>query len=251
MNGLMIARRALVVGLLVSPIRVRAAARDELERLIAANSAARGGVQRLRRLRTMDTVIRIIEPSYTVIGRYRADRDEQMRIDVFAEGKRGFSEGIDGAGAWAWPGGEPAPKPMGDKGRQALEHGIVFNLLPLFDLARRGHRLTLVAADPPCAQLDFADGFSARLFFDPLSGHIVRRQDRRAYHPDVDPTENRIETCFSDFRMTDGVVSPWVAEDHDLGSGQRIGRTETLRLAWDQPARPWLSRDAVVEPVAG
>lgn len=244
----MLSRRLFVSGLAILPMAARATAESDprLKQMIGANTAARGGMRRLRRLRSMDALLRITEPGFVVTGRYRAERIGRMRIDVFADGKRAFSEGIDDKGAWAWPGGEERPKPIGDAGRFALEHGIVFNLVPLFDVTRMGHKLTLVSADPPCVQIDFADGFATRLFLDVGSGHIRRRQDRRAYHPDVDATRKRIETRASDFREDDGVVSPWLSEDYDLDSGQRIGRAETLRLSWDKPFGPSLSRDATV-----
>lgn len=241
-------RRLFVAGLtiLAPPAQARMPADTQLRKLIAGNSAARGGKARLQRLRSMDATLRITEPGFTVIGRYRAERSGRMRIDVFAGGARVFSEGIDDQGAWAWPGKEAAPKPIGDAGRHALERGIVFNLVPLFDISRLGHRLSLVSADPPCIQIDFADDFATRLFLDPVSGHIVRRQDRRAYHPDQDSTEKRIEVRASDFREQDGVVSPWLSEDYDMDAGERIGRAETLRLAWDEPIGGHLPRAAQV-----
>lgn len=243
-----VTRRVFVAGLATVAMPAMAASKGDsrLQELIGRNTVARGGKARLRRLRSMDATLRITEPGFTVIGRYLAERSRRMRIDVFADGNRVFSEGIDKIGAWAWPAKDVAPKPIGDTGRLALERGIVFNLVPLFDLSRLGHKLSLVALDTPCIQIDFSDGFATRLFLDPFSGHIVRRQDRRAYHPDVDATQKRIEVRASDFRERHGVVSPWLSEDFDLDSGQRIGRAEILRLDWDVPVRRFLHRSAKV-----
>jgi hypothetical protein len=238
-------RRMFVAGLAASSVPGFAAGPRTLDDLIALNTRARGGRRRLDRLCMMDAVIRISEPSYTAIGTYAADRIGRVRVDVFMGGKRAFSEGVDADGAWAWPGDQPEPAPAGEKGRQALLHGVAFNVTPLYALPRDGHRLELITADPPCLQLTFVDGFETRLFLDTASSQIVRRQDRRAYHPDLDSTEKRIEGRFSDFRMTDGVVSAWHGEDWNLDSGQRIGWTETLRLVWDQDVSARIPRTAV------
>lgn len=238
----------------VAALGVPGAARaTTLDELIALNTRARGGMKRLARLRTMDAVLRISEPGFTAIGTYAADRSGRVRVDVFMSGKRAFSEGVDGDGVWGWPGDKPGPAPAGEKGREALLHGIAFNLTPLYALPAEGHRLDLIGADPPCIQLTFADGFETRLFLDRVTGQVVRRQDRRAYHPDVDSTEKRIESRFSDFRATDGVVSPWSSADYDLGSGDRIGHTGILRLAWDRDLSARIPRAAAVAspPEAG
>ncbi|HEV2567285.1 hypothetical protein [Sphingomonas sp.] len=244
--GALLSRRLVLAGLGLSsawpiaPLEAQGTAGEWIDR----NDRARGGKARLAPVRSMDAVVRIVEPTYTVIGRYLAHRSGLMRIDVFGKTKRVFSEGIDSTGAWSWPGDAPAPSPVGAKARAALEHGIVYHLVPLSAVGTRGHRLTLVSDTPPCLEITFADGAEARLFLDPSTSHIVRRQDRRAYHPDVDSTEKRIESRFSDFRAQDGIVSPWLAEDYDLDSGARIGRTETLSLGWDSAVLPLIRRDA-------
>lgn len=241
-----ISRRRFVASLALLPLAGAAMKDPALERLIDLNTRALGGAKRLRRLRTMDAVLRLQEPGLDAIGRYVADRAGIMRIDVFVDGKRGYSEGIDRDGVWAWPGDQPQPKPSSEKGRQALLHGIAFNLVPLFALRAAGHRLELVSGDPPCIQLTFADGFETRMFLDPLTGHVVRRQDRRAYHPDVDSTEKRIESRFSAFRVVDGVASAWLSEDYDLTSGARIGRTQIVRLVRDGDVSRRIPRTAPV-----
>jgi len=239
-----LSRRMFVAGLAAASVPGVAAGATTLDDLIALNTRGRGGKARLARLRTMDAVLRISEPSYTAIGTYAADRAGRVRVDVFMGGKRAFSEGVDADGVWAWPGDQPEPAPAAEKGKQALLHGIAFNLTPLYALPAEGHRLELVSADPPCIQLAFADGFETRLFLDGTTGQVVRRQDRRAYHPDLDSTEKRIESRFSDFRMSDGVLSPWAGEDWDLDSRRRIGRTETLRLVWDTDLSARIPRTA-------
>ena len=49
-----------------------------------------------------------------------------MRIDVFVDGNRVFSEGLDAHGAWEQPGESAAVRDVGDAARHALEHGVAY-----------------------------------------------------------------------------------------------------------------------------
>ena len=88
-----------------------------------------------------DKVLQISEADYTVLARYRASADGYMRIDVFSDDARVFSEGKDEAGVWEWRGGKAAPENVYHDGIGALEHGIEFNLFPLARLPGRGYNV--------------------------------------------------------------------------------------------------------------
>jgi hypothetical protein len=66
----------------------------------AKHTLARGGVEAIESAHTVAIRLRIVEPKFTVEGLYQASRDGQMRIEVFADGKRVFSEGYDGRRGW-------------------------------------------------------------------------------------------------------------------------------------------------------
>lgn len=223
-----------------------------LERLIARNTLARGGARRLNGLRSMASVVRVTEPTFRVLGRYLATADGLVRVDVYADGKRVFSEGVDSVGVWAWPGAESSPKPSTEKGKAALLHSIEFNLISLGRMKGRGHRLAfapeIARRESHVIQLTQADGFESRLFVSPESWLVVGRQDRRAYHPDVDSTEKRIESQFSDFRAVGGIVSPFLSRDIDLDTGKEIGRAETLSVQWNVKTEGQIGRNAPPPP---
>jgi hypothetical protein len=265
----MILRRTMLIGAAALAASPGAARAEELtlEQVVARHVAARGGAPALDRIRTMEAVVRVTEPSFTVLGRYLATTEGRVRVDVYSDGARAFSEGVDDQGVWGWAGGKPAPEPSSEKGRQALLHGIEYNLVGLHRYPDRGQRLSLVGRETlgerelVALQANFADGFETRFYLDPDSWLIVRRRDRRAYHPDVDAREKRIESRFGDFRTVDGVVSPFLNEDHDLDSGQRAGRIETAwlrynvkvgsrmpRTAAPQPAPQWTARAGSAAP---
>lgn len=223
-----------------------------LDRLIARNTAARGGAQRLNVLRSMEAIVRITEPSFSVIGRYLADASGLVRVDIYADGKRVFTEGVDAAGAWELHADSTAAKEGTEKGMQALLHGIEFNLIGLNRMAGRGHRLALASPAEDSGryvvQLMLKDGFETQLFISRENWQIVARQDRRAYHVDVDPTAKNIESRFSDFRRTGGIVSPFRGQDIDLDTGKEVGRNETLRVGWNVATEGRFPRDAVPLP---
>ena len=143
-----------------------------------------------------------------------------MRIDVLAGGKRVWSEGLDAAGGWAWPGGDPAAEPESAGGvKPPLKHGVEFNLYGLHRYAERGHHLTLDGretldgTDYHVCRIDLADGFRD------LS--LYRRQDLddrtrpgRAGHP---PGHRRHAELLRE-RLRG--LSPRPRADHDLHSAR-------------------------------
>src|SRR5262245_48516528 len=106
-----------------------------LEDILARNAEAQGGAA-FARVQTLLSEAEIVEPTFTVEGRYIASKTGLMRVDVFYQGRRAFSEGIDAQGAWSWPGDAPAPVPASGSGRAMLAHGIEFNLFSLVELSR-------------------------------------------------------------------------------------------------------------------
>lgn len=247
-----ISRRLFLGGALAASCTPGYAASLSIDRLIARNTSARGGARRLNALRSMASVVRVTEPSFSVVGRYLADARGFVRVDVYSEGKRVFSEGVDAEGVWELGGDSNSPKGGSEKGKQALLHGVEFNLIGLNRMAGRGHRLAL--ATPPldagrhAMQLTLSDGFETILLVSPENWQVVARRDQRAYHVDVDPTVKRIESRFSDFRKQGGVVTPFRSEDVDLDSGKQVGRTETLQLAWNVETSVSMPRGAASLP---
>ena len=95
-----------------------------LERLLDAHADARGGKAALENLQTMTVDLEIIEPDFTVTGHYRASRDGQMRIDVYAGDQRVFTEALGPDGGWQmFDDGEVAD--LSPDGDAALQRGII------------------------------------------------------------------------------------------------------------------------------
>lgn len=214
-------------------------AMSPLDGLIALNTAARGGKDALEAVQTFATDIQIVEPTFTVDGRYVATRDGRMRIDILLNGERVFTEALDRDGGWSWsPDG--GVKVTTAQGATALRRGIEFpfKLFGLHDMRARGHRLEIAgrerigAIDYHVLTLTLDDGFQTRYYLNPDSGLIERERQFRAMHVDVDPNPLWIETEFLDYRPVGGVLFPHSQIERRLESGELLSTTivSTIRL---------------------
>lgn len=216
--------------------------------LIGRNTAARGGADALNAIGNMRVLVEITEPQFTVVGDYRARADGRMRIDIYADGARVFSEGIDAEGAWQRAGGDAPIEPASEKGAAALAHGVEFNLYSLDALRARGSRVDaagrerLDGVDHHVLKVALPDGFETFLYVDPDSWQIARRRDVRALHPDVDPAEKLIENQYSDFKLQCGAIFAAASRQIDARTGAEL---QTTRLV-DQECN--LSEDALQIP---
>lgn len=203
---------------------------DVVERHTAAvaDSAALDSVQRLR------VHLRILEPGFTLEGVYRVDRRGRMRIDVYSDGRRVFTEAYDGETGWQMGADGTSATTADDAAAEALWRGTQYpsNIVPLHEVDDRGHRLELVGRDTVddvayhVLRLTLSDGFETDWYVHPETWLLERRRDVRALHPDQDPTEQRLETRWSDFRSVAGVLRPFRSRQVDLATGEVLQRTE-------------------------
>lgn len=213
-----------------------------LETLVERNTEARGGRSAIEAVNALEIKLRIAEPTYTADGLWRADRRGRMRIDVFMEGKRVWTEAYDGTVAWQRAGDDQKAVPAGP-GAAALRNSaqLPTNLLGLHEMASHGHRLENAGREEidgvsyHAIVLTLDDGFVTRYYLDPESYLIVRSRVTKALHPDVDPKPTRIETRWSDFRETAGVRMAFQAVDTDLATGKWIQSTTLLEVTAGPP----------------
>lgn len=206
---------------------------SELDALIARHTEARGGVAAIEAVDNIRARVEIVEPGFTIDGDYRA-RDGAMRIDIYADGARVFSEGVDADGAWQQDGPGAPIVASTEKGRAALLHGIEFNLFGLHQLRARGHALSLEAdetidgVDYKVVKITLDDGFETYFYLNPETAMIERRRDVRALHPDADPAEKLIENRFTDFVRKCGVVISGASQQVDVKTGDVMQRTRLI-----------------------
>lgn len=178
----------------------------------------------------------IEEPAFTVTGQYRADRSGDMRIDVYAGDQRVFSEALDGDGGWQQH-AEGEREPLSDDGRAALRRGIIANLYTLRE--RRAHGYTLVYRGTATVNGQrlwkissrAPDGFEELYYLDPGTALIVRKEEYSALHPDIDATEVRQATIFSDYRPVKGRMLAHRMQTVDTQTGEILQNTSVQSAA--------------------
>ncbi|MDP9199431.1 MAG: hypothetical protein M3O07_09490, partial [Pseudomonadota bacterium] len=98
----------------------------DLESVVARHVEARGGQAAIEAVQSFETDIRIVEPAFTVDGRYVATRDGRMRIDISVAGERVFTEAVDHGSAWSWSPDEGEGGIRAGSDGAAARHRIAF-----------------------------------------------------------------------------------------------------------------------------
>jgi hypothetical protein len=200
-----------------------------LDEILARHAEARGGATALERLESLKVGLQISEPTFEAEAHYRATREGRMRIDVFAEGVRVFTEAYDAASGWQLGAGEPAqPVKMSSAGQAAVKRGITANLFGLHEWPSHGYTLTLRGREEIDGtgywSIDAVgpDGFEQRLYLDEETYLISRKREQSALHPDVDAEVQRFETIFGDFRTVDDVIFSFAEQKLNLQTGEVV-----------------------------
>ena len=155
-----------------------------LDEIISRTTAAVGGAEPLRQLRNIRLIAEWTENGTAFRGDYRATRDGRMRIDVYVDGNRVFSEGIDRTGAWEQRGPTAAPTAVGEAARNALAHGIAYRFDGIWFAREQGTSVTHEGVEVvngvayQVMKLRFADGFETYFYVNPRSWLIERQRDR-------------------------------------------------------------------------
>jgi len=210
-----------------------------IEEILQKNLSAVRLEPSLDNIDNMEIILQISEAQYSLVARYRASSDGQMRIDVFSDHTRVYSEGKDDEGIWEWPGGKEVPQNVYHDGVGALEHGVEFNLFPLAHLASRGHEVDLVGSETIrnnkyfVLKVTLSDGFETYRYVNADTWLVDLSRDFRAFHPAVDDTKKYLETRYDQWEQADGVVFASRSQDVDLETGAVLATTLVLNSRYN------------------
>lgn len=198
-----------------------AAVQDDI---IARHVAAVGGEDAIEAVEAIEVRLQIQEPGFAVTGHYRARRDGRMRIDIYAGDERVFSEGFDGEAGWQLTQDAEEGVDMSPEGEAAVRRGVIGNLYGVHEREQFGATVTsgeivIDEATYPTISIVYADGFEALLILDPETYLVARTRSDAALHPDIDPTERRLETYYADMREVDGVMRSFLQQTNDMETG--------------------------------
>ena len=222
----------------VTPARTEEAALP-LQEILARQSQAVGSEAALGRVRAKAVTLQIIEKGSVVEARYHADKSPAFRIDIYDKGKHVFCEGLDSRGPWIWPGEAPTARQGVPDARASGLTGIQFNLYGLKQFPSLGHRIfsdgreDIEGVNYHVLRVSLKDAYDTYLYLDPATFLIARRRDFRPNHPDLNPTKERLETQFSDYRRVGGIMNAFLQHQVELATG-KINQVQVVdRMEYD------------------
>ena len=113
------------------------------------------------------------------------------------------------------------------------------------ELTERGHQLEFVGQEELDGTLYFvlkftyADGAPIWRYINANHWLIERSREKKALHPDMDPTQTIIETRSSDFREVAGILRPF----HDIQIDTQTGETLQTTQVQEMIVNPSLAPD--------
>lgn len=210
-----------------------------LAELIRRHTKARGGASRLDAVHALSTDVAITEKGSTVQAHYSCNDSPAWRIDVYAQGKHVFCEGLDSGGPWLWPSADSSPHDAVPDARKTGIQGIEFNLYGLHRFAARGHVLSfdgrefLDGVDYYVIKVVMKDSYETYLYINPTTWMIDRRRDFRAFHPDIDPQKAYAEKRYSDFRTVMSIVWPFFEKQVNWKTGAEVNSTLVKNIVYN------------------
>ena len=234
--------RRLMLGMLgaagVMPTRAAETALT-LNEILAMHSEAVGSEAALSRVRGKAVDLQIIEKGSVVEAHYHADKSPAFRIDIYDKGKHVFCEGLDAKGPWIWPGDTAEAKQGVPEAKISGLTGIQFNLYGLRQFPALGNSLFAVGREEiegvnyHVLRVALKDAYDTYLYLDPATFLIARRRDFRPNHPDLNPTKEKLETQFSDYRRVGGIMNAFLQHQIALASG-KINQVQVVeRMEYD------------------
>lgn len=208
----------------------------KLEKIIENHTTAIGGFEAVEEIKSLQIAFHLIESSYQLDGLYTADRTSRMRVDIFSDNKRVFSEGFNGSFGWQLPQMAEECLPTSPEGTKALLHGIDNQLFGLHELQDRGYHLEFVGQEKLentifyVVNVKYADGYSLQRFINPDSWLIERSREQKALHPDIDPIQVVVETQYSDFRRVNSLLRSFCEVQTNLSTGEILQSTTIKKL---------------------
>jgi len=206
------------------PLAVHSQTVDEI---IAKNAQARGGIEKLRSIKTLRVSARLSQGSFRATYVQENKRNDKVREETIIQGMAQI-QAYDGKTAWQINpfGGRKDPELMSADDTKPL---IIDSDLEglLIDYQEKGHKAELIGHDP----VEGTDCFKIKL--------TLKDGDIRYYYLDADSyLEIKIETqttvrgavqftdtMLGDYEQVDGIYFPLFIEAGETGSEQKLRLT--------------------------
>ena len=204
------------------------AAAQTVDEIIAKNIAAKGGMDKLKAVKTVRMTGRMtIGPGIEAPVVMELQRPNTMRMDITLQGMT-LSQGFDGTKAWTLNpmGGSKIPQEMSAEEKSMVEEQADIDG-PLVDYKAKGHTAELLGkekvegADAYKVKLTLKNGVIRTFYIDAEHFLELKEESKRK----IRDTEVDGETIYGDYKEVGGMMFP-----HSIDGGQK-GNPQRQKLA--------------------
>jgi zinc protease len=231
------AGRLVPAGFQTGTSRQAAAIADDARALIDRAVRAKGGIERLKTIRTVqavtETVIDMQGKKVTVPTTIRVRYPGAFRVDSDTPAGR-LTQVFDSGTFWVQDarGASVAPPGAAESMRGNVQRDSIALLLALADgrvKARRGSDVTIEGRALPSLDVDIKPGGPLSLLFDPATGLLLRQR-----YPAGSPAGGDVEETFADYRDVEGLkVAFAVTVRQPQGEVTRVMRQFAVNVPLD------------------
>jgi outer membrane lipoprotein-sorting protein len=200
------------------------AAAQTADEIIAKNLAAKGGLEKLRAVKTIRMTGRMtVGPGIEAPIVLEIKRPNSMRMDITVQGMVG-SQAYDGASGWSLMpfGGSKVPQQMtAEEATLAEEQADIDG--PLIDYKAKGNTVELLGkekvegADAYKLKVTLKNGVVRTMYVDAEHFLEIKEESRRT----IRGSEMEMDTIVGDYKEVDGLMLPHSVDAGAKGSPQR------------------------------
>ena len=192
-----------------------AASAETADDVIAKNVAARGGMDKIKAIQSLDMKIKANQQGLEFPGKMELKRPERVRLEMTIQGKT-IVQAYDGKTAWMIMPflGSPDPQAMSaDDAKDVVEQADMDG--PLVDYKAKGHAVELVGKEDvdgsPAYKLKISlkNGDVEYAYIDTETGLQVKETSKRKQQG----SEVEVDSYMTNFKAVNGVLFPFAVEN--------------------------------------
>jgi outer membrane lipoprotein-sorting protein len=200
----------------ISPLTARAETADDV---IGRYVAARGGLEKMKAIQSLDMTIKANQQGLEFPGKMRMKRPEKMRLEMTIQGKT-MVQAYDGKTAWMimpFLGSPDAQTMSADDAKDLVEQADMDG--PMIDYKAKGHAIELLGKEDmegsPAYKLKVTlkNGDISYLYIDTETGLEVKETSKRKQQG----SEVEVDSYLTNYKAVNGVLFPFAVENKVQG----------------------------------